>query len=297
MSRLCYIAYPIDQAPAASMAYFYEFVRDTMQELRNRNLAAVTFDPGDAFKVGRGVEVGHEIEGINSYVQAMADLTVVFLPAGVPTIGVPLEIGRALTYGKTMVVFTDTNSWSLVGAVKDAPNAKIFPLTDDGRLEAMGWLHSRPTDNTGDGAGASDPLPVLRLTDGAALPTRGYHDDAGLDLYVDRDYVVQPNSFVDLSCGVAVELPEWGWGMLTGRSSTLRKKGLLVHQGVIDAGYRGPLYAGVWNLTDKPVEVKQGERVAQLIVLPNTTKDLDPSWVEVLNDHPRGNNGFGSTGR
>jgi dUTP pyrophosphatase len=281
----------------ASDRWLYAFIEDTMQEIRNRNLAAVTFDPGDAFKVRSGAEVGKEIEQVNSYAQVVADLTVAFLPNGVPTIGVPLEVGRALTYGKTLVVFTDTDSWSLVGAVKDAPNAKIFPLTEEGRLEAMAWLHSRPTDDTGDGAAASDPLPVLRLTDGAYLPTRGYHDDAGLDLYVDRDYIIQPNTFVDLSCGVAVELPEWGWGMITGRSSTLRTKGLLVHQGIIDAGYRGPLFAGVWNLTSRPVTVVEGERIAQLIVLPNTTKDLDPQWVEVLSDHPRGSNGFGSTGR
>lgn len=279
------------------MAYFYQFINETAQELRDRGLAGVTFDPGDAFKVTRGTKVGPEIEAINQFAQMTADLTVAFLPAGVPTIGVPIEINRAAAGGRDLVVFTDTNSWSLAGITDNQPNVKVAPITPEGRLQVMDWLHQRPSRDTGGDAGVLDPLPVL-ATHGEAsrLPSRGYHDDAGLDLYVDRDYCIQPNSFVDISCGVAVQLPEWSWGLITGRSSTLRKKGLLVHQGIIDAGYRGPLFAGVWNLTQDPVLVEAGERVAQLIVLPNLTKDLAPVMVEFLDEHPRGANGFGSTG-
>lgn len=128
------------------------------------------------------------------------------------------------------------------------------------------------------------------------LPTRGHANDAGLDLYVSEDVVVPPHQFVDIPTDVAGALPEGFWGLLTGRSSTLRKHGLLVHMGVIDQGYRGELFAGVMNLTDEPVTVHRGDRVAQLILVPMPDCQLTPYRVDRLPDGDRGSDGFGSTG-
>lgn len=134
----------------------------------------------------------------------------------------------------------------------------------------------------------------------AWTPTRAYPDDAGFDLYTSERTEIRPGQFVDIPTNIAVELPYWAWGMLTGRSSTLRKRGLLVHTGIIDAGYRGELYAGAFNLTDAPVVVEQGERVAQFIVIQNATADVDLEVLgpdEHFNPHPRGTQGFGSSGK
>ena len=127
-------------------------------------------------------------------------------------------------------------------------------------------------------------------------PTRAMPGDAGFDLYCQEDKVrIAPGEFRDIHCGVRAQLPEGWWGMLTGRSSTLRKKGLLVHTGVIDNGYRGPLFAGVWNLTNHEVFVCRGERVAQFIPIP-----IFPGLVAVVDSlevSERGARGFGSSGR
>lgn len=138
-------------------------------------------------------------------------------------------------------------------------------------------------------------LPVV-LDEGAEAPRRGFDDDAGLDLVVSESTSIYPGRFADIPCGVAAQLPDWAWGLIVGRSSTLRKRGLMVNQGVIDAGYRGSLFAGAWNLTDKPVVVHKGERVAQLIVLQNSTRLLDVQVVDALDAGSRGALGFGSTG-
>lgn len=128
------------------------------------------------------------------------------------------------------------------------------------------------------------------------MPTRGHDDDAGLDLYVSERTVVPSGAFRDISCGVNVELPAGTWGLLTGRSSTLRKRSLMVAQGVIDAGYRGPLFAGVWNLGREPQVVEAGDRIAQLIVIDNVTERVNLHRVGELAPSARGENGFGSTG-
>lgn len=139
-------------------------------------------------------------------------------------------------------------------------------------------------------------MKAQRLDAGAFLPTRAHPDDAGFDLYASATVTVWPASFVDVHCGVAVEMPKGAWGLLQGRSSTLRKRGLLVNPGIIDPGYRGELFAGVWNLGREPVEVNIGERLAQLILLSNLTEGVDVEWASTLTEHPRGLRGFGSSG-
>jgi dUTP pyrophosphatase len=127
----------------------------------------------------------------------------------------------------------------------------------------------------------------------------GHPGDAGIDLYVrgrlgQTYYEILPHQFVDLPAGCSVALPEGYWGLITGRSSTIRQRGLMVTQGVIDNGYRGPLFAGVWNLTSRPVRVAVGDRVAQLILLPTWAGRV--ALVDELPDTMRGTDGFGSTG-
>jgi dUTP pyrophosphatase len=128
-------------------------------------------------------------------------------------------------------------------------------------------------------------------------PTRAHHDDAGLDLYVHGDYSIEPGQMVDLDLGTAIKSPPGCWVLLTGRSSTMRNRGLLVAQGVIDPGYTGPLYATAHNLTNETVLVSEGERIAQLIVLPNLTQYIEPVQVSSLPETERGSKGFGSSGR
>lgn len=130
----------------------------------------------------------------------------------------------------------------------------------------------------------------------ARMPIRAHADDAGWDLFVSVDTEIPPHGFKDVASGVRMELPNGYWGMLTGRSSTIRKRGLLVVQGIIDTGYRGELFSAVWNLTSQPVKLEQGERIAQLILLPNSTAQSVLFQTDALGQSVRGDNGFGSSG-
>lgn len=136
----------------------------------------------------------------------------------------------------------------------------------------------------------------VKLHPHALMPTRTHDDDAGYDLYVSELVVIGPGEFLDIPTGIAMQLPAGAWGMLTGRSSTLRKRGLLVNQGIIDTGYRGELFAGVWNLTLGQAVVQRGERLAQIIVMPNATIDTYVVEVNMLAESSRGIQGFGSSG-
>jgi dUTP pyrophosphatase len=65
---------------------------------------------------------------------------------------------------------------------------------------------------------------------------------------------------------------------------------------VIDTGWRGPIFAGVWNQTDENVYLRMGERIAQLVLFPNLASRYPMQRVEALTPSERGTNGFGSTG-
>lgn len=128
-------------------------------------------------------------------------------------------------------------------------------------------------------------------------PLRAYHDDAGLDLTVhDGPWTIFPGETVEIPLGVSCKAPEGTWLLLTGRSSTFRNRQLLVGQGVIDTGYTGPLFAVVHNFGSDPQTVNDGERIAQLILMPNLTSQVTLEEVSRMPVTHRGSNGFGSSG-
>lgn len=127
-------------------------------------------------------------------------------------------------------------------------------------------------------------------------PVRYYSGDAGFDLICSEGTKIGYKAFVDVPCGISIEQPPGVWSLIIGRSSTLRKRQLMVAPGIIDNGWRGPLWAGVWNLGEHPTTVEEGDRIAQLIPFPLIAAGLTLDRVEVLSETDRGEEGFGSTG-
>lgn len=155
------------------------------------------------------------------------------------------------------------------------------------------------TDRSTDGRLWPPTTPVLRVAlddPDAQVPMPGKQGDAGMDLYVSDNVRIQPGTFADVDCGIRIQLPDGYWGRITGRSSTLRNRGLLVSEAVIDCGYIGPIYTGVWNLSPTAVDVTVGERLAQLILHPIVRPRVEHANV-LLSCDGRGVAGFGSTGR
>ena len=139
-------------------------------------------------------------------------------------------------------------------------------------------------------------IPVVRLTDTAALPTYAHVGDAGMDLYADEDIVLGYETWKVVSTGVAMSIPEGYVGLIHPRSGLAAKHGITVLNapGTIDAGYRGEIKVILLNGTDKDFVVRRGDRIAQLVVQEFVHGDI----VEVssLDDTERSTNGFGSTG-
>lgn len=138
-------------------------------------------------------------------------------------------------------------------------------------------------------------LEILKVSQDATLPKRAHSDDAGLDLFGLEDVILSPREGKVARTGIAIALPKGYVGLVADRSS-LAKKGVKTAGGVIDAGYRGEIHIVLWNTSGEPIQLKAGERIAQLLIFPIAT----PSVKEVKEfDHEtdRGAKGFGSTGK
>jgi dUTP pyrophosphatase len=135
---------------------------------------------------------------------------------------------------------------------------------------------------------------MRRISPDAVLPTRAHPNDAGLDLYGLEDLVLEPRQGRMAKTGIAMALPSGYVGLIADRSS-LAKKGIKTTGGIIDEGYRGEIHVVLWNISEEAIQLRRGERIAQLLILPVIT----PSVCEVqeLNQTQRGSRGFGSSGK
>lgn len=133
-----------------------------------------------------------------------------------------------------------------------------------------------------------------KLHNDAKIPTMGYKGDACWDFYSVEDIIIPARGSKEVNLGIATEIP-YGWEMVFRARSSYGRKGLQVHNGTIDAGYRGYLGVFVYNHTNEDYEVKKGDKVVQAAV--RQIPEVNFEEVQELTPSERGEGAFGSSGR
>ena len=122
---------------------------------------------------------------------------------------------------------------------------------------------------------------------------------AGLDLRANLDAPIILKSLQRtlIPTGLFIELPVGFEAQVRPRSGMAFKHGLTVlnSPGTIDADYRGEVKVIVVNLSDTDFEIKDGERIAQMVIAKH--ERIEWKSVESLEETERGAGGFGSTGK
>jgi len=135
-----------------------------------------------------------------------------------------------------------------------------------------------------------------KLKKNAIEPTYSKYGDCACDLYSVEDIIINPMERKLIDTGIAIELPDGFEAQIRPRSGNAWKKGLTVLNtpGTIDYGYRNSLKVILINLGNEKVEIKIGDRIAQMKFSPV----YKGNFIEVLelSDTERGVDGFGSTG-
>lgn len=127
---------------------------------------------------------------------------------------------------------------------------------------------------------------------GAFVPTRAYSTDAGLDMYAMHDGIVRARQAVTFHTGVHVELPKGTAGLFVSKSGLMVKHDI-TSTGLVDEGYDGEVLVKLFNHGENDYEVKRGDKIAQLVVMPVMYEPVEV--VNSISRGLRGENGFGST--
>ena len=143
-------------------------------------------------------------------------------------------------------------------------------------------------------------LKIKKLRPNAKIPSRATNGSAGMDLRscIEEPLTLAPGELKIVPTGLAIELPDNSCAaFLYARSGLGVKHGICLSNGVgvIDSDYRGEICIGLCNVGNEPYTIEPGERVAQMVIAPVLTPEIED--VGELGETARGEGGFGSTGR
>lgn len=142
---------------------------------------------------------------------------------------------------------------------------------------------------------SSMELRIKKVHPDAKIPTYAHLGDAGFDLYAIETVTIPVSGRVLIGTGIAIEIPLGYVGLIWDKSGLAMNHGLKNLGGVIDAGYRGEIKAGVVNLSDEDYTITAGHKIAQMLI--QKVERAEIKEVAELSDSTRGLGGFGSTGR
>ncbi len=131
-----------------------------------------------------------------------------------------------------------------------------------------------------------------------ATPSYETEGAAGMDIRanINESIILKTLERVVVKTGLFIALPIGYEAQVRPRSGLAAKKGITVlnSPGTIDADYRGEIGVILVNLSNEDFHIKDGERIAQLVI----AKHARLTWevVGVLEETKRGESGFGSTG-
>jgi len=138
-------------------------------------------------------------------------------------------------------------------------------------------------------------IKVKRIDKSLPLPAYQTEGAVAFDLYSRIDALIAPKTLERLPTNVIIATPKGYMLEIKDRSSTLKKKGLLVTTGYVDNDYCGEtdeILLQVYNMTDSEVKVEKGERIGQGAFI----KVEIGEWEETDTMDSSSRGGFGSTG-
>lgn len=123
------------------------------------------------------------------------------------------------------------------------------------------------------------------LYNDAISPARKHSTDAGIDLCAylpegSKTYGVLPNTVEKFRTGVRISIPPEFFGWITNKSGS----DYLIGGGIVDSGYQGELLVKVINPTSKVITIKHGDKIAQLLIIPCLTPEVNVLTLEDLGE-------------
>lgn len=139
---------------------------------------------------------------------------------------------------------------------------------------------------------STHPLPEYKTAGSAGFDLRAFLPNGSV--------VLKPMERMIVPTGLYMEIPVGLEGQVRPRSGCAVKQGLTVINapGTIDSDYRGEVGVPIINLSTEDQEIKDGERIAQMVITAYSFMSfVEVQSVEELSQTERGAGGFGHTGK
>jgi len=154
-------------------------------------------------------------------------------------------------------------------------------------------------DNQEEEINSSWPLvKIMKAHQRIELPKYESEGAAGIDLraFLDADVTIPSLGRMKIPTGLRLQIPDGFEAQVRPRSGLAINSGLTVlnSPGTIDSDYRGDLEVILINLSDQDVTIKDGDRIAQLVIA--SVCHVQLAQAQELSETERGDGGFGSTG-
>ena len=132
----------------------------------------------------------------------------------------------------------------------------------------------------------------IKLKANGIIPTKNTPQSAGFDMYSPLNYTILPGERKVIETNIRVVLPGNTYGNITARSGLAARFGIIVAANTIDRDYEGGIAVILINLGQDTFEIKEGDRISQLVVIPYVTNNNVDTFKQY-----RGIDGLGSSGR
>src|SRR3989338_10305539 len=137
-------------------------------------------------------------------------------------------------------------------------------------------------------------LRIQRLNLDAKIPISPYKGNAGMDVFSVEEVDIPAGEKIAVKTGLKLAIPEGYAGFVWDKSGLAVKHHLKTMAGVIDSNYRGELMVVLTNLGKEEYRAERGSKIAQLVIKPIETAEIEEGIVDDETD--RGGKGFGSSG-
>lgn len=144
-------------------------------------------------------------------------------------------------------------------------------------------------------------MTTVKIINQSGFPNPAYQTQgsAGMDLraHIEEPVFLEPLERQLIPTGIFIELPNGYEAQIRPRSGLAFKQGITVlnSPGTVDSDYRGEIKVLLVNLSNQPVEIQKGDRIAQMVV--SSHEVVQWQNANSLNDSDRGAGGYGSTGK
>lgn len=136
-------------------------------------------------------------------------------------------------------------------------------------------------------------LKIKKIHPTASIPTYAREGDAGLDLYAISTIKAAKGERIKVPIGLAMEIAEGYVGLIWDRTGVSLDKGLKIIGGVVDSSYRGEIQVLLANISDEPVTIMPGDKIAQMVIQPFVRPEIE--ITNSLSETDRSDQMFGSS--